>query len=307
MIESPGKMYALASVLTILAIVAVILRFYARRIKKIRPSWDDYLIVLALVSTIGTGVCMFVGAAIGGLGRHTNVTPDGMPIFNGRMEMLFTLGLNNPKIFTLRTFSIISWVMIGLTITWTIAFLAANLLQCLPISEDWASLDATSGTCINTIMMYLAQAWSDVFTDILILSMPLPWIWRLQMARMRKFFLVLMFQLGALVVGAGVTKLVVFHKIAIDVDVGDADVTYLLTPTVYWPMVESSLGIVGACLPLLRPIFTDTPARDTFSSLRAMMSLSSLRSNNAKTPSQDYDELESGSVRAPQKHFIDGA
>lgn len=42
-------MYALASVLTILAIVAVILRFYARRIKKIRPSWDDYLIVLALV------------------------------------------------------------------------------------------------------------------------------------------------------------------------------------------------------------------------------------------------------------------
>lgn len=38
------------------------------------------------------------GAAIGGLGRHTNVTPDGMPIFNGRMEMLFTLGLNNPKL-----------------------------------------------------------------------------------------------------------------------------------------------------------------------------------------------------------------
>ena len=72
-------------------------------------------------------------------------------------------------------------------------------------------------------------------------------------------------------------------------------------------MVESSLGIVGACLPLLRPIFTDTPARDTFSSLRAMMSLSSLRGNNAKTPSQDYDKLETGSVRAPQEHFVDGA
>ena len=47
--ESPGKMYALATVLTTLAIVAVILRFYARRIKKVRPSWDDYSIVLALV------------------------------------------------------------------------------------------------------------------------------------------------------------------------------------------------------------------------------------------------------------------
>ena len=47
--ESPGKMYALATVLSILATVAVILRFYARRIKKVHLSWDDYLVVLALV------------------------------------------------------------------------------------------------------------------------------------------------------------------------------------------------------------------------------------------------------------------
>lgn len=47
--ESPGKMYALATVLTVLAIVAVVLRFYSRRIKKVHLSWDDYSIVLALV------------------------------------------------------------------------------------------------------------------------------------------------------------------------------------------------------------------------------------------------------------------
>ena len=47
--ESPGKMYALATVLTVLAIVAVILRFYSRRIKKVHLSWDDYSVVLALV------------------------------------------------------------------------------------------------------------------------------------------------------------------------------------------------------------------------------------------------------------------
>ncbi|KAI4172117.1 MAG: hypothetical protein LQ343_003765 [Gyalolechia ehrenbergii] len=32
-------------------------------------------------------------------------------------------------------------------------------------------------------------------------------------------------------------------------------VTDLQTPLVYWPMVESSVGIIGACLPLLRPLF----------------------------------------------------
>lgn len=47
--ESSGKMYALTSVLTILAALAVILRFYSRRIKKICLSWDDYFIILALI------------------------------------------------------------------------------------------------------------------------------------------------------------------------------------------------------------------------------------------------------------------
>ena len=73
----------------------------------------------------------------------------------------------------------------------------------------------------------------------------------------------------------------------------------LLTPTVYWPMVESSLGVVGACLPLLRPIFTDTPARSIFWSLRTMLSLSSFRSNGANTPSLDYYKLEAGNTRTP--------
>ena len=47
--ETPGKMYALATVLTILTAVAVMLRLYARKIKSAILGWDDYLIVFALV------------------------------------------------------------------------------------------------------------------------------------------------------------------------------------------------------------------------------------------------------------------
>lgn len=98
------------------------------------------------------------------------------------------------------------------------------------------------------------------------------------------------------VVGAGVAKLVVFHRIVFELTVGDNDITYLLTPTVYWPMVESSLGIVGACLPLLRPIFTNTSAKSVFSSLRAMVSLVSFRNHNASTLSREYINLEAGQI-----------
>lgn len=49
MTETPGKMIALATVLTLLAVVAVSLRFFARRIKKTKLAWDDYTILPALV------------------------------------------------------------------------------------------------------------------------------------------------------------------------------------------------------------------------------------------------------------------
>ena len=82
----------------------------------------------------------------------------------------------------------------------------------------------------------------------------------------------------------------------------DFDLAYheqdLLTPTVYWPMVESSLGVVGACLPIIRPIFTDTSFRKIPSSLRAILSLSSLRSHHASAPSQEFHMLEAGTSRA---------
>lgn len=50
-LETPGKMYALAAVLSILATVAVILRFYARRLlNSTKVEIDDYMILPALVS-----------------------------------------------------------------------------------------------------------------------------------------------------------------------------------------------------------------------------------------------------------------
>ena len=48
-VESAGKMYALAIVLGLLATVATALRFYARRMKQASLSWDDYMVLPALV------------------------------------------------------------------------------------------------------------------------------------------------------------------------------------------------------------------------------------------------------------------
>ena len=49
MAESAGRMYALAIILSLLAMIATAMRFYARRIKQATLSWDDYMILPALV------------------------------------------------------------------------------------------------------------------------------------------------------------------------------------------------------------------------------------------------------------------
>ena len=42
----------------------------------------------------------YAGAAIGSLGRHTQITPDGMPVFDNGVEVLFKVGPGNPSWFS---------------------------------------------------------------------------------------------------------------------------------------------------------------------------------------------------------------
>lgn len=81
--------------------------------------------------------------------------------------------------------------MITVVITWTVAFFLTNMLQCFPIAVNWTGWGAAVNSCINTNVMFLAQAWSDMITDgnplpinhgkrvsdmltVMILSLPLP-------------------------------------------------------------------------------------------------------------------------------------
>ncbi|KAM0802748.1 hypothetical protein BDR22DRAFT_970990 [Usnea florida] len=306
--ETPGKMYALATVLILLATIAVLLRFCARNIKNARIEWDDYLIVFALVFTVGTALCMFVGTALGDLGRHTAIAPDGYPVLTRGLEINYaslmtstlTFGLTKlsvlllyKRIFRGALFLTFVWSMITIIVIWTVGFFFANMLQCYPISVNWTGLGGNGDACIDENMMYLGQAFSDAITDLIILVMPIPWVWALQLPPKQKVGVSSMFLLGILTIAASVTKLVIFYRIAFESNSGDEDFTYLFTPTVYWPMVESSLGIVGACLPLFRPIISGSfPVR----SIRELISFPTMSFKSSKNPMKDFGSLEDGST-----------
>lgn len=51
---------------------------------------------------------------------------------------------------------------------------------------------------MDEVPMYLAQSYSDVIIDALILALPVPWIWRLKMRSRTKVAITAVFFLGAL-------------------------------------------------------------------------------------------------------------
>lgn len=159
------------------------------------------------------------------------------------------------RVFKGSLFKAACWTMISIVTIWAVAFFIAFTLQCYPISMNWTLYGAMDKVCVNTNALILAQAYSDVFTDILILILPLPCIWSLQMPVRHRLAVCGIFLTGALTVGAGTAKLVAFRWIIEQTNGDNLDITFIETPLIYWPMVESSLGIIGACLPLLRPLF----------------------------------------------------
>lgn len=63
--------------------------------------------------------------------------------------------------------------MICLTFVWTVAFFFSELLQCIPLSVNWSGFGSLYGQCLNVNMMIIAQAWSDVAINIVILALPI--------------------------------------------------------------------------------------------------------------------------------------
>lgn len=100
-----------------------------------------------------------------------------------------------------------------------------------------------------------------------------------------------MFLLGALTVGASIAKVVIFHQIDVATTAGTADLKWVESPAIYWSMVESSLGIVGACLPLLRPLVSNTT---TSGFMRSMRSVTFVGSDNGS--SMKLEETPAGSA-----------
>ncbi|KUI70914.1 hypothetical protein VM1G_06376 [Cytospora mali] len=295
--------YVVGSVVTLgaLAFVSVGARIQSRTMGGVKFGIDDVLIVFfALPLAIGLTVDTALATKYG-LGKHLLlVLPDletYLKVFFAT-QMLWAAATPLVKLsilcFYLRIFNRTgymhygAWIMIFFTVGWMISVVFVLGLQCRPLAGYWDSTIET--TCINRTAFYLAGSSTDVAADFIILLLPLPAIWSLQMAQSKKISIILIFILGGLTCIISLVRLI---ELAQAVN-NETDLTWDSIRTSIWTVAEPCLGIVCASLPTLQPLMNrvkDSTERLT-TMARSLLSTRGTASNTSQTSWHKRSEYE---------------
>ncbi|KAI0887771.1 uncharacterized protein GGS22DRAFT_154240 [Annulohypoxylon maeteangense] len=206
-----GVIIGVTTLLSVLAIVAVILRFKCRFLAQASIALDDWLILLALPFSIAEAICVAY-ATKDGLGRHVKIISKPALLEGGKlfftMQIVWAISTSLVKfsilVFYLRVFSVLNyirfsaWFLIITVACWMVSNAIARGFQCTPISKVWD--DSLPGHCLDTVALFVIGSVSDVVLDFLILVLPLPAIVRLQMPLSKKILVAIIFALGGLYV-----------------------------------------------------------------------------------------------------------
>lgn len=74
----------------------------------------------------------------------------------------------------------------------------AKIFRCLPVEAVWDPDYKGPERCIDRTKINFVIGWFSIFTDLAILLLPAPMLWRLHLPRWRKFALSVIFMFGAL-------------------------------------------------------------------------------------------------------------
>ena len=93
-----------------------------------------------------------------------------------------------------RVLRIILWTVGSLVVSWWITFDILAILTCNPPKKQWDT--AIEGHCIDSYGSFIGAAAPNVLIDVIILVLPMPMLWKLNVKLRRKLALIGAFAVG---------------------------------------------------------------------------------------------------------------
>lgn len=101
------------------------------------------------------------------------------------------------RIFTMKPYRLAVYVISGILIANGIAGLITSLTSCRPFAARW-DVTIPGAHCIDTLEYWRWISLANMATDVVMLGLPHPVIWRLQISKTQKYGLVLVFLTGSM-------------------------------------------------------------------------------------------------------------
>ncbi|KAJ9283599.1 hypothetical protein DTO027B5_9056 [Paecilomyces variotii] len=267
------------TVFGVVATLTTVSRFLALQMRNVKPGAPEYLIIGALVSSdelykgsvakFAAQVIVYIFIAIqyilsilGGCGRRINEVDPASVVVTLKtilpLEALYGIAMSLVKtsimlfffrIFgTKRSFRISVAVVMVIVWMWAVSVILETLLLCRPLAYNW---DATiDGVCGERNATYVVAGTLNLVTDLMVMALPIPHIWKLKLSVPKKLALCLVFCMGLLVSVISIVRLA--SLMAIDF----TDITYSVQMGVMWTVLEPELAIICANMPVMKPILS---------------------------------------------------
>ncbi|RAH53755.1 hypothetical protein BO85DRAFT_462778 [Aspergillus piperis CBS 112811] len=262
--------------------IAVLLRIWSRYLTRSRlgAGEDDTLIVVGYILAIGQSITSWYYIKTNYVGIHIWDIPKNYDIklgliWNFANQLIYNPCLTMVKLSILvflrrlesqsRLVNLLIWSTMFITVALFIAVLVVDIFQCSPVAYVY-DLSISNGSCINQGAFYVATAATYLFTDVLVLSIPIIITWGLQMPLRRKAAVCVVLCMGAVATGVGVWRIVLLAQ-----GFFPAHPVYDATYSIGFcsSAVEVHVAVLAACAPCLKAIASTYLPRLLGSSRRA--------------------------------------
>ncbi|KAI0180076.1 hypothetical protein GGR52DRAFT_529638 [Hypoxylon sp. FL1284] len=325
-VQRPGHSIAASVVLPLLDVVVVSLRFSIRRRQSQGLKMDDWLMIPALLLLWGISISVLYGVSHEAIAYPVKVPADfhgsSLALTTSQISLVYqiqwaytvmlplTLGCIKTSFlfFYLRVFAVTRKgatyvILVGMIVFVTaasLAFFLAKLFECeLNFWAIWGSTLDLKNYCFNIFDASLWLCIVDFATDIIIISIPIPLIWRLHLSPRKKIAVSGVFLIGSATVIASLVRLVAMINTAQHGFDPNEDGNLVVTESLYWATIECGVGVLVACLPSLRVLFRDITwhslLNDTKRLLTRKSSNSSMNQVDSLPPSIYYPSSRQGS------------
>ncbi|KAL8710538.1 MAG: hypothetical protein Q9220_004971 [cf. Caloplaca sp. 1 TL-2023] len=234
------EVIAIVAVMTAISTIAVILRLIGRKVSAAPYGADDVLIVVALILTYGLNINEIIAVHYG-FGRHQLMLSlnyiSKFLLNDWCIQIIFASAISVTRLsllvfyhrlFPVKRFTIVA-IVTGFPSYWNKAII---------------------GHCLDEHTLSWSVTGTELATNMIMLILPIPWLWRLHLEWTKKLALIGIFMLGCFVCVSCVVRFPLLATLV------QTDASWTLVPAGVWIIVECNIGIASVCLPLMRPLIS---------------------------------------------------